>query len=329
MSAETNTPGQTAANADPALPPVDLSSRPSAASKELPIEPEMPGTSEKDASKTITLPYLPSDIKSLVQTADSGISRLNTLIKTPGGLQSFLSTSNYALYILSYAHMAAPSRARVIAKISELLGRPSTKIAPGAIAPTAPSTPLLPLALAISDLRTTLRLTGLIPLYCLLKSILANRNKAKDSITYYIQLTQCLGYIGFQLLENVYQLTAKTVLTTDFTNTRFARLGGQAKLVTWSCRSWMLGITCDFLRLAREAQLAQQPGSKYSTMSAEEKKTADAKWWSELMVATSWYPMAIQYSVEGGIGLSLGAIGCCGFFANVGNFLKLWATTKQ
>lgn len=322
MSAEPNVRAQT--TADPALPPSDLSSKQSQSSN-LPVAPEMPG-SEKGGSGSARHIKLPSDLSSLLNTSDDIIVRLNKLLKTPGGLQSFLSTTNYGLYILAYLHSTAPSRAQIIARLATALGRTPSKapIANPSAAADVPVSPIIPLALAISDLRTTLRLTGLIPLYVLLKSLI--RSKEPDRVTYLIKLAQCLSYIGFQSIENVYHLTNKTVIASTWTNSRFSRFGGHAKLMTWSCRFWLAGISCDFLRLARESQLSKQNGT-YARLSQEEKREADRKWWSEALVATSWYPMALHYAIEGGIGLNLGMIGACGFFANLGNFLKAWDTT--
>lgn len=323
MSAENNVnPDRTA---DPALPPTDLTKE---KSSNLPITPEMPNTDDSSTSKRqVQLPNFPSDFKSLVSTTDDTINRLNKLLKTPGGLASFLSTTNYGLYILAHLHSTAPSRYEVLTKIATALGRtpPKTPLAPVPQAAAVPASPLIPLALTLADTRTTLRLTGLIPLYVLLKSLV--KSKEPDQITYFIKLAQCLSYMSFQFIENIYHLTNKTVINANWTNARFARLGGGAKLVTWSCRSWCAGITCDFLRLFREAQLARQNGT-YSKMNEEEKRAADKQWWSSLFVAASWYPMAVHYSVEGGIGLNLGMIGACGFLANLGNFMKAWEGTR-
>lgn len=320
MSAENST------TADPALPPTDINTADTKSSS-LPITPEMPGT-EKGGSgpkKQIDVPSIPTDLKSLLSTTDSTLTRLNTLLKTPGGLASFLSTTNYFLYILAHLHTTAPTRAQLLIRLNTLLGRPSPKIPAGAISPSAPTSPLIPLALTLGDLRTTLRLTGLIPLYVLLKSLI--RSSEPDKVTYAIKLAQCASYITFQALENIHHLTNKTVINANWTNARFARLGGNASLVTWSCRAWLAGVTCDFLRLLREAQLARQNGT-YERLNVEQKREADKKWWSEFLVASSWYPMAVHYSVVGGIGLNLGVVGACGFLANLGNFLRAWEGTK-
>ena len=327
MSAEPNV--QSDRTADPALPPTDINAK--ANTSNMPVAPELPG-SEKGGNnaKHINLPNIPTDLKSILNTTDDTIVRLNTLLKTPGGLATFLSTTNYGLYILAHLHATSPSRAQILTKLATALGRTPPKSALATPVPQAvgaPATPILPLALTLADLRTTLRLTGLIPLYVLLKSLI--RSTEPDRITYVIKLVQCLGYMTFQLLENVAHLTNKTIINSNWTNSRFSRLGGQAKLVTWSCRGWLTGITCDLLRLARETQLARRDGSAYTKKNEEEKLEADKQFYTSLFVALSWYPMAIHYSVEGGIGLNLGMVGACGFFANLGNFLKAWQATKQ
>lgn len=326
MSAEPNATAPV--TADPALPPTDSNSNSNDLnSSNLPVNPAMPG-SEKSGSgpkRQIDVPSVPNEVKSLLDRTDSTLVRLNKLLKNPGGLASFLSTTNYALYILAHLHTTAPTRAQLLIKFNSLLGRAVPKIAPGAVSPSAPTSPILPLALTLGDTRTTLRLTGLIPLYVLLKSLIKSTDP--DRISYTIKLAQVVSYLTFQALENVSHLTNKTVINANWTNTRFARVGGHAKLMTWSCRAWLCGITCDFLRLFREAQLGRQSG-RYERMNEEEKREADKKWWSEFFVATSWYPMAIHYSVEGGIGLNMGVVGLCGFMANLGNFLKAWEGTR-
>lgn len=326
MSAESNATAPV--TADPALPPTDSASNSSdLSSSHLPVNPAMPG-SEKSGSgpkRQVDVPSVPNEVKSLLDRADSTLVRLNKLLKAPGGLASFLSTTNYALYILAHLHTTAPTRAQLLIKLNSFLGRAAPKVAPGAVAPSAPTSPILPLALTLGDTRTTLRLTGLIPLYVLLKSLL--KSSDPDRISYTIKLAQVASYIVFQALENVFHLTNKTVVNANWTNARFARVGGHAKLMTWSCRAWLCGISCDFLRLFREAQLGRQTG-RYERMNADEKREADRKWWSEFFVAASWYPMALQYAVEGGIGLNMGMIGLCGFMANLGNFAKAWQATK-
>jgi Peroxisomal biogenesis factor 11 (PEX11) len=179
----------------------------------------------------------------------------------------------------------------------------------------------------IGDVRTTLRLTGLLPLYVLLKSLLAKDSpKRKDAIAYNIALIQCLAYIGFQALENVYHLTSKTVLPPDFV----AKRGGIPKFVLWSCRSWLVGVAVDFLRLAREAQLHQERKDRGEKISESEQKAFDRQWWASLQTDVAWMPVAVHYSVEGGLSwMNTGLVGFCGMMAYMNNFRNAWAATKE
>lgn len=234
-----------------------------------------------------------------------------------------LSTLNYSLYLAAYLHAQSPSRAAVIAYISRLIGRSSkvaTTITPPAGA--AATSFLTPLGALISDTRTTLRLTGLLPLYIWMKTLLSKKaSKEMDPALHRIALLQCGGYIGFQLLENIYHLAGKGLVPVSFIEKR----GGVAKWVAWSCRAWLVGVASDFLRLWREAELEK---SRASTRSAKEKEEYDRKWWNEFMTAAYWIPVALQYSnYPDGIGLSTGAVGFLGLMAGLTNFRNAWAAT--
>lgn len=322
MSAEPNVeaPGQV----DPALPPSGTTN--SEASTHLPVPPEMPGAE----GKSISIPNaIQKEVSYLTNNADEILTRLNKLLTIPGGVSSLLSTANYTLYLLAYLHSVAPTRAKIIATLSRYLGRAAPKTPAGALSPAAPQSPLLTLALVLGETRTTLRLLGLFPMYVWLTTLIRTRKNPSDRITHTISLVQCTSYMTFQLLENTLHLTNKGVLSP--TNAIHSRLNKPpGKLMTYACRAWLSGISCDFLRLIREAQLNSQKRSRAGEkISDEEQKQIDAKWWSEFVVAASWYPMALHYSIEGGVGLTLGMIGLCGIGANMANFRKMWESTKD
>ena len=178
----------------------------------------------------------------------------------------------------------------------------------------------------IADLRTTLRLTGLLPLYLLLKTLISQRNNPdKDKHLYRISLVQCGGYIGFQALENIAQLTNKGVLPP----TIIANNGGAAKFVQYYCRSWLVGVASDFFRLWREAVLLKERKQKGEKISEKEQKEIDRKWYAELTTAASWIPVAVHYSVDGGLPfMNPGLVGLCGAMAGLNNFRTQWAATK-
>lgn len=244
------------------------------------------------------------------------------LIKTTAGLGAALSTLNYSIYVAAYLHAQSPTRAAVIAYISRLVGRASKTpiVAPPTVA--AATSFLTPLGALISDTRTTLRLTGLLPLYIWLKTLLSRKtSKEMDPALHRIALLQCAGYIGFQLIENIYHLAGKGVVPVSILEKR----GGVAKWVAWSCRAWLVGVASDFLRLWREAEIEK---SRASTRSAKEKEEFDRKWWNEFMTAAYWIPVAIQYSnYPEGVGLNTGAIGFLGMMAGLTNFRNAWAAT--
>jgi hypothetical protein len=174
----------------------------------------------------------------------------------------------------------------------------------------------------LADFRATFRLTGLLSLYVLLKSLLSARTRATtDSLKHKIQLVQCLGFIGFQATENVLQLTNKGVLKGGLV----ARLGGPASAMKWACRSWLVGVSTDFLRLWRDAALMRERKAKGESISAKEEEDFDAKWWADLQTCASWFPMALHYSLEGGLpGMNPGWVGLCGFLAGINNTRAAW-----
>lgn len=298
-----------AANVDPAVVP----QHPPEAKD---IEPFKPG-------QVPALRKVPDEVKSTVTKADATILRLSKLIKTTAGLSAALSTLNYSVYLAAYLHSKAPTRAALITYISRLIGRTPQKAAPGALAPVVATSFLTPLGALLSETRTTLRLTGLIPLYIWLKTLLSSKSsKDMDPSLHRIALLQCAGYIGFQAMENVYHLAGKTIVPMHHIETR----GGVAKWVAWSCRAWTVGVGSDFLRLWREAEIDKE---NRGTKSTREQEDFDRKWWNEFMVAAYWMPVAIHYSMfPAGIpGMNTGLVGFFGLMAGLNNFRNQWAAT--
>jgi len=164
----------------------------------------------------------------------------------------------------------------------------------------------------------------LIPMYIAARNLL--KNPPKDQYIRLLRQVQMANYIIFQVLENIWFLGNKGLISATTLN----KFGGAMKLLMYSCRPWLIAIVCDFLRLAREAQLAnesKQTGEKQSTAQEEEK--INEKWYSDLFVSMSWFPMAVHYSVPQGIGLNTGLVGLSGVLAGSGNLQKMWAATKE
>ncbi|ETI20728.1 hypothetical protein G647_07070 [Cladophialophora carrionii CBS 160.54] len=299
-----------AANPDPSVVPQN----PTEAKGD--VEPFKPG-------QIPALSKVPSEVKTTISKADEILIRISKLIKTTAGLGAALSTLNYAIYLAAYLHANAPTRAALVAYISRLIGRTPQKLPAGVLTPAAPTSFLTPLGALISDTRTSLRLTGLIPLYIWLKTLLSKKSsKEMDPALHRIALVQCAGYLGFQAMENVYHLAGKGVVPLTVVEKR----GGVAKWVAWSCRAWTVGVASDFLRLWREAEINKE---KRQSQSAQEQEDFDRKWWNEFMVAAYWMPVAIHYSLyPAGIpGMNTGLVGFFGLMAGLNNFRNQWAAT--
>src|SRR5205085_551715 len=152
------------------------------------------------------------------------------LLTTTAGLEHFLATLNYSCHLLTFAHARSPSRAKLTHLVSRLsvlfLSRPLSRLfPPGPLTKELPHLPAaLPSNLArltslLTYTRTTLRLTGLLPLYAWLHTLVAphvirqqqqqqqQSTHERDPYVHAIELGQCLAYIIYQALENVAHLT--------------------------------------------------------------------------------------------------------------------------
>lgn len=313
----------------PTKPSVDRSQDPSAPKDVQKVRDKLP-------------PHVVNKATSTAQKLDRLILRLNKLFASPGGISSFLQTFNYTLFLVAYLQTKTPSLAKLSQTllgllnykrqetISEKLGALNTTAVPG-----APSS-VASLATLLSQTRTTLRLFGLFPLYAWMRTLLQGPKEGQDSVLYGIAFTQCTGYICFQFLENLALLTDHGVVPKSFSARYQGGVSNSARIYLWSYRAWLVGVSCDFLRLGREAQLtaAKRTGKSTSEKSLAEVKedveAQDAKWWNELMVPTAWLPVALHCSKEGGIpGMNLGIMGACGVLAGLGRTSGLWAQTSD
>ena len=260
------------------------------------------------------------------------------LLTTTAGLETFLSTVNYALYILAYLEARSPSRIALVERVNKLTGlcsslssrSPVSHLASSQPSPQSRS-PFQTLGTLISDARTVLRLTALLPLYAWLRDLLAD-NDNQDSYLRIISQIQCLSYIIFQLLENVAFLSDRGVIPSKW----LAKGGGSTKLWLWSSRAWVAGVSCEFLILFRKALIEQNRRNiaNLAKTDAEEeehsKQSFDRRWWSEMFVASCWLPLSLHYSLRDGLrGMSTGAVGLLGFMAGMQSFAAQWARTES
>jgi hypothetical protein len=199
--------------------------------------------------------------------------------------------------------------------------------------------PVAALAVLISKARTTLRLFGLFPLYAWLRTLAGGPKPGADVVLHRIALLQASSYFTYQALENVCLLADSGVMAPSM----IARINRgdskTARLYLWAYRAWLGGVSCDFLRLGREWQIEskrratrkqmQSEGRALATYQDEEDGKFDKKWWTDLMIAGAWLPMALHFSdATGGIpGWNLGWMGACGMVAGSTRMKALWAST--
>ncbi|KAL1606536.1 hypothetical protein SLS60_003941 [Paraconiothyrium brasiliense] len=253
------------------------------------------------------------------------------LIATPGGLSAFLSTSNYILYILAYLQPRVPA---LYTRLLTTLKLSSSPIPLAAIDPSAVP-PLAALAQLLSKCRTTLRLLGTLPLYAWLRSLMAGPKPGSDVVLHRIAVAQATSYFAYQILENICVLADHGVVPASF----IARINRKdpttARLYTTAYRLWLAGVSCDFLRLAREAQnlntkrAARSQEEKGEVAVREEDERVDRRWWMDSAIAAAWFPMALHFSgVTGGVpGWHVGWMGVCGLVAGGERMRGLWKST--
>lgn len=168
--------------------------------------------------------------------------------------------------------------------------------------------------------------------------LLAGPKPGSDPVLHRIALAQCVSYATYQALENVSVLADNGVVGKKFVALINRGDSTTARLYLWAYRAWFSGVSCDFLRLAREAQLESRKRAGREKMMSEgkavavyeeEDKKVDAKWWTDLMIASAWFPMAYHFSsTTGGIpGWNLGWMGVCGLVAGSSRARGLWTAT--
>lgn len=211
------------------------------------------------------------------------------------------------------------------------MGRTILPIAPVGTAIAPPSTAVL--AALIGNARTTLRLVGLLPIYAWMRTLISGPKPGQDEILWATAFTQCSLYGAFQLLENIAVLQDAGVLSKNIT-ARWNPSGDTARIKLWSYRAWFGGILCDFIRLGREAQLERvkrtnRTDAQVKSIDArEEDARTDIRWWTEMLVPISWFPLALHCSLEAGLpNFNLGIMGMSGFGAGLSKTAALWAST--
>lgn len=256
------------------------------------------------------------------------------MISTPGGLSAFLSTSNYILYLLAYLETKSPALTRHAQTLLILLKQSSQSKTAVLVAGDVTTSPIASLAGLLSRARTTLRLLGLFPMYAWLRTLLAGKKSDEDPVLHRIALLQCLSYIVYQALENIAVLGDNDVLSKRFVGLINKGDPTTGRIYLWAYRAWLAGVSCDFLRLAREAvtekkRRAERAASPVVIVGQEEgDRKTDERWWNDFVVAAAWFPMALHYSSTTGLpGWNLGVMGLSGLIAGSSRIQGLWAAS--
>lgn len=200
--------------------------------------------------------------------------------------------------------------------------------------------PVAALATLLSQTRTTLRLFATFPLYAWLRTLLVQGGPkpGADPVLHRIALLQSSSYLVFQALENICVLADHGVVSERIIAAMNFGEKSTARVYKVAYRAWLGGILCDFLRLAREAQVEgrrrearrklRADGHETAIYQDEEDAKADRKWWSDLIIASAWLPMAAHFSSNTGLpGWNLGVMGVCGLVAGGERIAGLWGAT--
>lgn len=247
----------------------------------------------------------------------------SSLLSTTSNLDATLSTLTYTLSLLSHTIHPAKSSPRIR---------------------------LLRLSALLSETRTTIRLFALLRLLpSLLSHLLSHPSPFSSTIPNkndtLLASTQTAANLTFQFLENVAFLGAKRILPLSPAT--------QARYYVLCSRAWALSVGCDLWRLGREygdlwrkeqgaqpddeATMTVQRGDEgMNTMQGEnEKKTPETqhhdaylsaeltRWRKQFLVTACWAPVAVHYSVEGGV-LGEGTVALLGLVGSAVGLREGW-----
>jgi Peroxisomal biogenesis factor 11 (PEX11) len=253
--------------------------------------------------------YLPLEVRrqasQYLAKTDETLIRLQRLFLTTANVETVLAPLNYTLYLLCYVQNGLPSRSASTAIVlNDLVG----------------------------SARNTLRLLQLPVLYTLLRTLLSQSSSDRGDLTIWrVNVVQCALYIIYQLLENVAHLIDLGVLASSSVPIPLYRT--QATLWMHSNRFWFLGISCDLVRLAREAILARsgvESGKNEKNATSPEEEEASKKWRNELAASGFTWPLTLHWSLEHGIShVNDGVIGVFGLLASWEMLRQRWEETKS
>lgn len=243
------------------------------------------------------------------------------------------------------------SLTRLLTRITSLLRTKFLRLEPSPTTkfslPPPSTTPPSPLPLhltaacnLLTETRTTLRLLNLLPMTLGLRRLLTSSSAgtgtdSEDPILHTLSVTQLASYTIYQLLENTAYLTDRGILPRSRLLRTTGPVGSTGPLYLLACRAWLLAVSLDFAKLYRSAALertrrrdarAGYPHAK--KLSEGEEAEWERRWWSTLLRAGCWVPLAVHFSVPGGLrGVNRGVIGVLGGLAGWEGVVAGWEAT--
>lgn len=255
--------------------------------------------------------YLPLEVRLQVTKyaarADETLIRLQRLFTSTSNIESFLAPLQYSACLVSYLQKGLPSRTgSTAAALNDVVG----------------------------SWRNTLRLLQIPVLYTILRQLLSESSSAHgDLLIWQINVAQCILYLIYQVQENIAHLIDLGVLASSTVPIPLYR--NQTTLWLHSNRFWLLGISCDLLRLTREAMLerfrrkSRSTGKQTNPEIVAAQGSVDAKWWHELTMAGCTWPLCLHWSLQHGLSkFNDGVIGVLGLLASYETLRQQWEETK-
>jgi hypothetical protein len=266
----------------------------------------------KPSDSTVLL-FLPLEVRGQITRYAAGtdevLVRLERFFTSTANIETLLAPLQYSACLFSYLQKDLHARsASTAAALNDVVG----------------------------SWRNTLRLLQIPVLYTLLRQLLSEAVSARgDMLVWRINVAQCVLYLTYQFLENIAHLVELGVFSSSTVPVPLYR--DQTTLWLHSNRFWLLGISCDLLRLAREAQLQRSRRQVSSSgegndakVSPEQEKAETTRWWHELTTAGCTWPLCLHWSLENGLSkFNDGVIGVLGILASYESLRQRWEETKR
>lgn len=243
---------------------------------------------------------------------DARITQMTRILSTTAGIDSTFCFLGYSLVFVS-------SQLQFLSEISPapLLEKVTSNAQVRAIQYKAKMLELAVSTKAMgavcSDIRTFLRLWGLLKIYVGMKA--AYLNPPKDTVLKALTWAQLTAMGGYFINENQVYLAGKGVLR-GFTP---AQLGTKLRA---AIGIFTVYLALDFARLFRTWQLQEKASVSEEKDAVVKREEENRAWYRSLWVDSSYFPLCFHWGVEGGrlplkwADMIVGALGTSAGYAN-------------